>query len=355
MISAVARTILDRMPVLERSRIPHACGEVRAVAASNPIDVAPDEQVAELVDDFLASQLSPLTRSSYATDLVVFLTWVRDRGKHPLELARPDADRYRNWLSELVGPDGKPASNGRPRYAPATVARKLSAVRAFYTYLAERRAISGSPAVGVKGPRVRSEPRGRAITDAQVRALLHVAAERGHETEALVRLLVLNGLRVSEVCNANVEDLRREPGGGHSLRIRGKGGKEVDVALAERTEQAVLKTVGARSEGPLFRRQDGRRVRAGNPAPRVPYNRQAVYRVLADLATQAGLVGDEDGQVDGVHPHRLRHTFVTMLLDRGVPLAAVQDAARHASSDTTRRYDRSRTAWQEHPTHQLDF
>ena len=160
---------------------------------------------------------------------------------------------------------------------------------------------------------------------------------------------------MSEVCNANVEDLRREPGGGHSLRIRGKGGKEVDVALAERTEQAVLKTVGARSEGPLFRRQDGRRVRAGNPAPRVPYNRQAVYRVLADLATQAGLVGDEDGQVDGVHPHRLRHTFVTMLLDRCVPLAAVQDAARHASSDTTRRYDRSRTAWQEHPTHQLDF
>jgi site-specific recombinase XerD len=323
--------------------------------AADPIALAPDDEVAGLLDDFLAAQLSPLTRSSYATDLVVFLTWLQGRGKHPLELTRPDIDRYRNWLSELVGPDGKPATNGRPRYAAATIARKLSAVRAFYTYLAERRVIAGSPAAGVKGPRVRSEPRGRAITDAQVKALLEVATERGHETEALVRLLVLNGLRVSEVCNANVEDLRREPGGGHSLRIRGKGGKEVDVALAERTEQAVLKTIGARSEGPLFRRQDGRRVRAGNAAPRVPYNRQAVYRVLAELASQAGLVGDEDGQVDGVHPHRLRHTFVTMLLDRGVPLAAVQDAARHASSDTTRRYDRSRTAWQEHPTHQLDF
>ncbi|HEY1246072.1 MAG TPA: site-specific integrase, partial [Hyphomicrobiaceae bacterium] len=99
----------------------------------------------------------------------------------------------------------------------------------------------------------------------------------------------------------------------------------------------------------------GRRVRAGAAAPRVPYNRQAVYRLLGDLAQQAGLVGEGDDQVDGLHPHRLRHTFVTLLLDRGVPLAAVQDAARHASSDTTRRYDRARTGWREHPTHKLDF
>ena len=96
-------------------------------------------------------------------------------------------------------------------------------------------------------------------------------------------------------------------------------------------------------------------MRAGSPAPRVPYNRQAVYRLLAELAGQAGLVGDEDGQVEGLSPHKLRHTFVTMLLDRGVPLVAVQDAARHSSSDTTRLYDRARAAWREHPTHKLDF
>jgi integrase len=160
---------------------------------------------------------------------------------------------------------------------------------------------------------------------------------------------------VSELCAADVENLHREPGGGHSLVVRGKGGKDVDVALNERTERAVLKTVGARTQGPIFRRQDGRRVRAGSAAPRVPYNRQAVYRLLGELAEQAGLVGEGDDQVDGVNPHRLRHTFVTLLLDRGVPLAAVQDAARHASSDTTRMYDRSRSAWREHPTHKLDF
>ena len=137
-------------------------------------------------------------------------------------------------------------------------------MRAFYSYLAERRVVPGSPAAGVKGPKLRSEPRGRAIADDQVRRLLAVAGERGHETDAMVRLMVLNGLRVSELCAANIEDLRREPAGGHSLRVRGKGGKDVDVALSERTEHAVLKTVGARTQGPIFRRQDGRRLRAGS-------------------------------------------------------------------------------------------
>ena len=168
-------------------------------------------------------------------------------------------------------------------------------------------------------------------------------------------LLLLNGLRVSEVCRADIEDLPLEPGGGHSLLVRGKGGKEVDVALNERTERTELRTVGARSQGPIFRRQDGRRLRAGNPAPRVPFNRQAIYRLLGDLAASAGLIGDGDDQIDGVHPHRLRHTFVTTLLDLGVPLQAVQDAPRHASPDTTRMYDRTRAAWREHPTHRLRF
>jgi len=101
--------------------------------AAHPIPLAPDAQVAQLVDDFLAAQRAPRTRESYALDLATFLLWLNERGTHPLRVARPDVDRYRNWLSELVGPDGTPVSNGRPRYAPATVARRLSAVRAFYS------------------------------------------------------------------------------------------------------------------------------------------------------------------------------------------------------------------------------
>ena len=76
--------------------------------AANPISLAPDDEFADLLDDFLASQLSPLTRSSYAGDLTIFLTWLAGRDKHPREVSRADVDRYRNWLAELIGPDGKP-------------------------------------------------------------------------------------------------------------------------------------------------------------------------------------------------------------------------------------------------------
>ena len=117
----------------------------------NPIAAAPDAQMRELVDDFLAAQRSPGTRASYASDLAVFLGWLAASRKHPLQTARPDIDRYRNWLAETIGPDGRPATNGRPTYAPVTVARKLSAVRAFYTYLTERRVLTDSPAVGCEG------------------------------------------------------------------------------------------------------------------------------------------------------------------------------------------------------------
>src|SRR4051812_6608995 len=116
--------------------------------AVSPAELAPDPELGELLDDFLAAQLSARTRESYASDLVIYLRWIADRGKHPRDAARPDIDRSRNWLSEPVDSDGKPAANGRPRYQPATVARKLAAVRSFYTYLSERRAIPGSPAAG---------------------------------------------------------------------------------------------------------------------------------------------------------------------------------------------------------------
>ena len=58
--------------------------------AADPIAIAPDPELAELIDDFLASQLSPRTRESYAGDLVIFLRWVAERGKHPREVSRPD-------------------------------------------------------------------------------------------------------------------------------------------------------------------------------------------------------------------------------------------------------------------------
>jgi site-specific recombinase XerD len=321
----------------------------------DPRPLAPDQETRALVDDFLQAQLRPRTRSTYETDVAVFFGWLGRRGVHPLAVGRRDIDRYRNWMSELVDADGKPTLHGQPRFAPATVAKRLSAVRSFYGYVVDRGTIDASPAVGVKVPRTPREPRGHAITENQVAKLIAAAQEHSDTSEAIVRLLVTNGLRVSEVCAALVELLEREPDGGLSLQVHGKGGKLARVALNEGTARAVRAVAGGRDRGVLFERQDRRRTRHGHDAPRIPYTQQAVSRLLVELARGAGLLGTADGEVDRMHPHRLRHTFVTILLDRGQGLAAVQDAARHASADTTRLYDRRRDAYRTHPTHELVF
>jgi integrase/recombinase XerD len=284
----------------------------------------------------------------------MFLRWLKASGVHPLQARRPHIDRFRNHLTELVGPDGTPSPSGQSRYAASTVSRRLSAVRSFYAYLTDQRVLGASPAVGVRTPKVTKEPRGKGLTAPQLRRLLQASAVAGADDDAIVCLLALNGLRVSEVCAAQIEDLRREPGGGRSLRVRGKGGKEVWVPLNGRTERAVMSATGRRSNGPIVRRPaDGRR-RAGTMAPWRAFNRQAVYERLLELGQAASLIGPS-GDVEKLHPHVLRHTFVTLLLDVGEPLVCVQDAARHASPETTRLYDRTRTAFQEHPTHRLLF
>jgi site-specific recombinase XerD len=299
-------------------------------------------------DDGRLRRTSARTRSSYRTDLAVFLRWLSGRSLAPVAVKRADLDRYRNWLCELVDADGEPAVHGQPRFAPATVARRLTTVRSFYAYLVDQRVIDGSPAVRVKGPRVSAEPRGRGLTEQQTRALIAAATARGAETEAIVRLMASNGLRVSEIARAQAADLEVEPGG-HSLMITGKGGKRYRIPLNASTEKAVMAHLEARRHGFLFRRRDQRRRQSS--APLIPYTQQAIWGLIAELAADAGLDVDALGSL---HPHRLRATFVMSILDRGASLQAAQDASRHSSPATSRRYDRMRNSFAEHPTHLLE-
>jgi site-specific recombinase XerD len=110
------------------------------------------------------------------------------------------------------------------------------------------------------------------------------------------------------------------------LRVRGKGGKTVLVPLPPAVARAVDRAVGDRQHGPLLLNRAGRRM-----------DRQAATRRLHQLARVAGV------RTPRLHPHMLRHTYVTTMLDAGVDLRDVQIAARHADPRTTMRYDRART------------
>jgi site-specific recombinase XerD len=152
----------------------------------------------------------------------------------------------------------------------------------------------------------------------------------------LVLLLGLNGLRITGGLSIDVADLGTERGH-RVVRIVRKGGKQATVPLAPRTADAIDNYLAGRDSGPLFVTATGKR-----------WNRSEAWRTLRRLAREA-----VPGKATSLHPHDLRHAFVTLSLDAGAALHDVQDAAGHADPRTTQRYNRARHNLDKHPTYAL--
>jgi integrase len=161
----------------------------------------------------------------------------------------------------------------------------------------------------------------------EVGALLVAAGLGDAADHALISLLALNGLRVSEAIGATIDHLGVERGH-RTLTIVRKGGKIVTIPLAPRTARAVDLAIGERMSGPIFLRPDG-----------LPLDRHTASRIVAGTARRAGIN-------KRIGPHTLRHAFITAALDARVPLRDVQEAASHADPRTTMRYDRARVSLQ---------
>jgi integrase/recombinase XerD len=152
---------------------------------------------------------------------------------------------------------------------------------------------------------------------------------------ALVCLLGLLGLRIFEATGLDIANIGEEHGH-RVLRVVGKGHKIVLVPMPPAVARAVDRAVDGRASGPLLRNRLGRRL-----------DRHGATRRLKDLQSRAGV------RIARMHPHMLRHTFVTTMLDAGVDLRDTQIAARHADPRTTMRYDRARTNLDRHPNYIL--
>jgi integrase len=173
------------------------------------------------------------------------------------------------------------------------------------------------------------ESHAAALDSNELGALL-VAAGLGTAGEhALISLLALNGLRVSEAVGADIEHLGLERGH-RTLTVTRKGGEIVTIPLAPRTARALDLAIGERTEGPVFLAGDGRRL-----------DQHAAGRIVRNTARRARIS-------QAVTPHTLRHAFITAALDAGVPLRDVQEAASHADPRTTMSYDKSRELHQMH-------
>jgi integrase/recombinase XerD len=260
-----------------------------------------------------------LTRDAYALDLRQYASWCQQHHVRLFDARRAEIDCFARDLE----------ARGRAR---ATVTRRLCTIAGFYRYAVEEELLDHSPAAHVRRPRIDYESHATGLDRNELGALLVAAGLGTAADHALVSLLALNGLRVSEATNADIENMGTERGH-RTLVITRKGGKVVTIPLAPRTARAIDLAIGERCEGPIFLTTDGRRL-----------DRHAAGRIVRRVARGAGIAKN-------VGPHTLRHAFITAALDAGVPLRDVQEAASHADPRTTMRYDRARASLDRHATY----
>jgi integrase/recombinase XerC len=295
-------------------------------------------QAVEAFERFLRSErnVSAHTLRAYVSDVRQFLETLSPdetsgaaAGRAPRtdRLGRLEADDVRGFLAALHG-----------RLAPSSVSRKLAALRTFFGFLVREGVCETDPSIGLPSPRVAPRlPRPVAVDDCELLMDGETSGRRGRgkptsplrelRDRALVELLYGAGLRVGELVALDVRDVDLHQ---CEVRVWGKGGKERVVPLPAAARKALDGWLRPRARTgvlgePLFTTLRGR---AGEPRR---LSDRDVRRILERRARQLGLA-------DRVHPHRLRHSYATHLLDMGAGLREIQELLGHASLSTTQRY-----------------
>lgn len=302
----------------------------------------------ELAGAWLLAYESPRTQQAYRRDLEAFVAWATAEPRpdveingypgelpsfDPLRADRASLDLYARWLEQQTttrkNENGEPVEV--PAFSAATRARKLASLSSFYAYAADVGAIPANPVANVRRPPVSSESPRLGLTREELAGIIQAARAGSHPERdlALVALLGLLGLRVSEACRVEAHDLSVERQ--HQLlSVTRKGGKAQRIPLDPFVADALEAALGERVSGPILLANDGG-----------PFDRFDAARVIRRLARAAGIERP-------VCPHDLRHSFVTLALEAGRPIHVVADAAGHSDVRTTQRYDRQRHALEGH-------
>ncbi|HVH07514.1 MAG TPA: tyrosine-type recombinase/integrase [Myxococcota bacterium] len=242
-------------------------------------------------------------------------------------------------LAAFLGPDADPArvapadvraflADAHRRLAAATVGRKLAALRSFFGHAVRTGLRAADPSQGLPAPRApRRLPRPLPVDDCHQLAEAARDGARARDL-AIVEVLYGGGLRVAELCGLAIGDADLARG---ELRVVGKGNRERIVPLPSGAQRALRvylteSRAGAARTEPLFaslRRRRGEAPRALDP--------RDARRIVRSRARAVGLP-------DRVHPHRLRHSFATHLLDMGADLREIQELLGHRSLSTTQKY-----------------
>ena len=253
--------------------------------------------------------LSPNTIAAYERDLWEHLSFLAARGVR--DLGGVEESHLIVYLGRLR----------RSGSAPATIMRKLSAIRGFYRRLAREERISADPTANLPPAQLRRRlPNVLSVEEvAKLIAQPDTKTERGLRDHAMLELVYAAGLRVSELVGLARGDLNLNLG---LVRCVGKGSKERVVPVGRPAVKAVKAYLASRRDAApaLFLGNKGR-----------PLTRVAFWRIVGRYARQAGIRAP-------VSPHTFRHSFATHMLDGGADLRAIQELLGHASIATTQIY-----------------
>jgi site-specific recombinase XerD len=221
------------------------------------VTAGPDE--ADLAAVAFLARYSGRTLDAYRHDLRGFFQWINDHRMAPLAATRAHIELYRMWMEQRG-------------LAASTIDRRLSTVCGYYRFAH----IDGRiPAQYVRRPKV-PETQGRGMDRTELGTFLFTAERDDSMHAALAVLLGLNGLRVSEACDANIEDLAVQRG--HRTLAIVKGNKPALIPLVPRTARTIDLAVGARHEGPILCRRDAQRL-----------DRRTAHRWVRSIGRQAAL------------------------------------------------------------------
>jgi integrase/recombinase XerC len=257
--------------------------------------------------------VSPYTVRNYTRDLLEFFAFINEKGITTLRDVNKQT--LRAYLSNLMD----------LKFAKSSIARKLSAIRSFYRYLMREELISSSPAATTVSPKL-DKRLPAFLTVEEAKRLVEspdTSSPQGQRDRALLEMLYACGLRVSELVNMDLDQIDLAT---NEIRVWGKGSKERIVLMGDPAARALNTYIN-----------EGRReLLAGKKSKALFVNRYG-ERILA-RRVQKILVKYAHNINKSVHPHILRHTFATHLLDGGADLKVVQELLGHADLSTTQIY-----------------
>lgn len=277
-------------------------------------EAAPADTALDAFFDYLhyERRLSPRTLTGYRRDLSEFLAWLRSESI--TDWARVDSQHVRRYA----------AARHRHGLSPKSLQRHLSAIRAWFRYLLRERQVKANPAEGVRAPKVaRRLP--HTLDADQLDRLMQLPGDAPLDARdrAIMELFYSSGLRLAELVALNLADMQSDDG---LLQITGKGNKARRVPVGRKARAAIDQwlvmrgQLAGQAETALFVSRRGSRLSA-----------RSIEARLRQRAIQQGMPRH-------VHPHMLRHSFASHLLESSGDLRAVQELLGHADISTTQVY-----------------